>query len=147
MTTTAAAHDLQHAPSPTGGVRRLLLGPGLLRGAWMFVLFGWIGFGIVVLIRWGAGWHPILLLEPIVLIAGLVSGPIGFLSGIGAFDLGSQFGNVQRCQHLARLDLVTHIDRDAPEVAAHLGIERDRRIGSGFADELDICVRDRKTHV
>ena len=50
MTTTAAAHDLQHAPSPTGGVRRLLLGPGLLRGAWMFVLFGWIGFGIVVLI-------------------------------------------------------------------------------------------------
>jgi cytochrome c oxidase subunit 1 len=86
VTTTAAAHDLQHAPSPTGGVRRLLLGPGLLRGAWMFVLFGWIGFGIVVLIRWGAGWHPILLLEPIVLIAGLVSGPIGFLSGIGAFD-------------------------------------------------------------
>ena len=60
MTTTASAQDLHHAPSPTGGWRRLLLGPGLLRGAWMFVLFGWIGFGIVVLIRWGAGWHPIL---------------------------------------------------------------------------------------
>ena len=86
MTTTAAAHDLQHAPSPTGGARRLLLGPGLLRGAWMFVLFGWIGFGIVVLIRWGADWHPILLSEPIVLIAGLVAAPIGFLAGIGAFD-------------------------------------------------------------
>jgi cytochrome c oxidase subunit I len=52
----------------------------------MFVLFGWIGFGIVVLIRWAAGWHPILLTEPIVLIAALVSAPIGFLAGIGAFD-------------------------------------------------------------
>jgi cytochrome c oxidase subunit I len=87
VTTTATAHDLQHAPSPSGGsVRRLLLGAGLLRGAWMFVLFGWIGFGITVLIRWGAGWHPILLLEPLVLVAGLVSAPIGFLAGIGAFD-------------------------------------------------------------
>jgi cytochrome c oxidase subunit 1 len=87
MTTTATAHDVQHAPGPTGGrVRRLLLGPGLVRGAWMFVLFGWIGFGIVVLIRWGAGWHPILLTEPLVLVAALVSAPIGFLAGIGAFD-------------------------------------------------------------
>ena len=60
-TTTASAQDLHHAPSPPRGtVRRLLLGPGLLRGAWMFVLFGWIGFGIVVLIRWSADWHPIL---------------------------------------------------------------------------------------
>ncbi len=86
MTTTATAQDLHHAPSPTGGIRRLLLGPGLLRGAWMFVLFGWIGFGIVVLVRWGAGWHPILLTEPLVLVAALVAAPIGFLAGIGAFD-------------------------------------------------------------
>jgi cytochrome c oxidase subunit I len=88
MTTTATAHDAQHAPSPTGGgtVRRLLLGPGLLRGAWMFVLFGWIGFGIVVGLRWAAGWHPILLTEPIVLVAALVAAPVGFLAGIGAFD-------------------------------------------------------------
>jgi cytochrome c oxidase subunit I len=85
-TTAATAHDVHHAPSPTGGWRRLLLGPGLLRGAWMFVLFGWIGFGIVVLIRWAAAWHPILLLEPLVLVAGLVAAPIGFLAGIGAFD-------------------------------------------------------------
>jgi cytochrome c oxidase subunit 1 len=87
VTTTATAHDAQHAPSPTGGgLRRLLLGPGLLRGAWMFVLFGGIGFGIVILIRWGAGWHPILLTEPIVLVSALVAAPIGFLAGIGAFD-------------------------------------------------------------
>jgi cytochrome c oxidase subunit I len=85
-TTAATAHDVHHAPSPTGGWRRLLLGPGFLRAAWMFVLFGWIGFGIVVLIRWAAGWHPILLLEPIVLVAGLVAAPIGFLAGIGVFD-------------------------------------------------------------
>ena len=39
----------------------------------MFVLFGFIGFGIVVLIRWGAGWDPILLSEPIVLVSGLVA--------------------------------------------------------------------------
>jgi cytochrome c oxidase subunit 1 len=86
VTTTASAQDLHEAPSPTGGIRRLLLGPGLLRGAWMFVLFGAIGFGIVVLIRWGAGWHPILLAEPLVLVSALVSAPIGFLAGIGAFD-------------------------------------------------------------
>ncbi len=52
----------------------------------MFVLFGWIGFGITVGIRAAAGWHPILLTEPIVLIAALVAAPIGFLAGIGAFD-------------------------------------------------------------
>jgi cytochrome c oxidase subunit I len=86
-TSTTTEHDVQHAPGPTRGrVRRLLLGPGLVRAAWMFVLFGWIGFGIVVLIRWGAGWHPILLTEPLVLVAGLVAAPIGFLAGIGAFD-------------------------------------------------------------
>src|SRR5205823_8074961 len=52
----------------------------------MFVLFGGIGFGIVVLIRWGAGWHPILATEPLVLVAALVAAPIGFLAGLGAFD-------------------------------------------------------------
>ncbi len=87
MTTTATAHDTHHAPSPTGGgIRRLFLGPGLFRGAWMFLLFGGIGFGIVVLIRWGAGWDPILATEPLVLVSALVSAPIGFLAGIGAFD-------------------------------------------------------------
>jgi cytochrome c oxidase subunit I len=86
LTATTADHELHHAPSPTGGLRRLLLGPGLLRGAWMFVLFGWIGFGIVVGVRYGAGWDPILATEPLVLVAALVSAPIGFLAGIGAFD-------------------------------------------------------------
>ncbi|HKN62706.1 MAG TPA: cytochrome c oxidase subunit I [Gaiellaceae bacterium] len=87
MTTTATAHDTHLAPGPTGGgIRRTLLGPGLLRGAWMFLLFGGIGLGIVVLIRWGAGWDPILATEPLVLVAALVSAPVGFLAGIGSFD-------------------------------------------------------------
>ena len=52
----------------------------------MCVLFGGIGFGIVVGIRAAAGWHPILLTEPLVLVSALVAAPIGFLAGIGAFD-------------------------------------------------------------
>jgi cytochrome c oxidase subunit I len=86
VTTTASTHDVHHAPSPTGGWRHLIFGAGLLRGAWMFVLFGWIGFGIVVGVRYGAGWDPILATEPLVLVSALVSAPIGFLAGIGAFD-------------------------------------------------------------
>jgi len=86
-TTAATAHDVHHAPSPTGGGwRRQLLGGGLVRAAWMFPLFGGLGLGIVALIRWGAGWHPILATEPVVLVAALVTAPIGFLAGIGAFD-------------------------------------------------------------
>ena len=81
MTTTETARDVQHAPASTrGGPRRLILGAGLLRGAWMFVAFGGLGMGIVVLIRWLAHWHPILATEPLVLVAGHVSAPLGFAS-------------------------------------------------------------------
>jgi cytochrome c oxidase subunit 1 len=92
VTTTASAHDVQQAPSPTGGGGwRLLFRGGLLRAAWMFPFFGGIGFGIVVLCRWAAGWHPILATEPLVLVAALVAAPIGFLAGIGAFDYWSYY--------------------------------------------------------
>ena len=67
-------------------MRRYLLGAGWVRAAWMFVGFGGLGLGIVSLCRWGAGWHPILLSEPDVLVAALVSAPLGFLGGLGAFD-------------------------------------------------------------
>jgi cytochrome c oxidase subunit 1 len=59
---------------------------GLVRAVWMTPLFGAIGFGIVVLVRWAAGWHPILATEPLVLVAGLVAAPLGFLAGVGVFD-------------------------------------------------------------
>ncbi len=52
----------------------------------MTPLFGGIGFGLVVLARWAGHWHPILATAPLVLVAGLVTAPIGFLAGIGAFD-------------------------------------------------------------
>jgi cytochrome c oxidase subunit 1 len=92
LTTTETAHDVQHAPASTrGGPRRLILGAGLLRGAWMFVAFGGLGMGIVVLIRWLSHWHPILATEPLVLVAGLVAAPLGFLAGIGAFDYWARY--------------------------------------------------------
>ena len=58
MTTTAeTSHDLHHAPSPPRSrLRRLLLGAGLLRGAWMTLLFAGFGFGLVVVVRWAAHW-------------------------------------------------------------------------------------------
>ncbi|HKS78424.1 MAG TPA: cytochrome c oxidase subunit I [Gaiellaceae bacterium] len=92
MTTTETAHDVQHAPASTrGGPRRLILGAGLLRAGWMFVAFGGLGMGIVVLIRWLSHWHPILATEPLVLVAGLVAAPVGFLAGIGAFDYWARY--------------------------------------------------------
>ena len=59
---------------------------GLVRAAWMTLLFAGIGFGLVVLVRWSAHWDPIIKLEPLVLVSALVTAPIGFLAGIGAFD-------------------------------------------------------------
>ncbi|HEY2355691.1 MAG TPA: cbb3-type cytochrome c oxidase subunit I, partial [Gaiellaceae bacterium] len=67
-------------------MRKLLLGPGWVRAAWMFVAFGGLGLGIVVGLRYAAGWYPLLLTEPCVLVAALVFAPIGFLAGLGAFD-------------------------------------------------------------
>src|SRR5205814_1544374 len=79
-------HHVPTTPTQHGAFRRYLLGPGWIRAAWMTCLMAAIGFGLVVLARWGAGWHPILYTQPIVLISFLVAAPIGFLGGIGAFD-------------------------------------------------------------
>jgi cytochrome c oxidase subunit I len=80
VTAVAAQH-----PQP-GPWRRHLLGPGWIRAAWMFCLLGAIGFGIVVLCRWGGGWDPILDVDNIILVSLLVAAPVGFLGGLGAFD-------------------------------------------------------------
>src|SRR5262249_8108026 len=84
--TAATAHDVHQAPSPAGGGWRIVYRAGLLRGAWMFVLFGWIGFRITVGIRAAAGWHPILLTEPLVLGPGLWAAPARLPARTGAFD-------------------------------------------------------------
>ena len=85
--TAATLHDA-HPPAPAqhGTARRLLLGPGWIRAAWMFCLFALIGLGIVVGLRWAAGWTPFLDKQIAVLVGLLVAGPLGFLAGIGCFD-------------------------------------------------------------
>jgi cytochrome c oxidase subunit 1 len=60
--------------------------PNLLRAAWCAALFFVIGLYIVAGIRWLAGWDPVYDWEVITLISAMVTAPIGFLLGLGAFD-------------------------------------------------------------
>jgi cytochrome c oxidase subunit I len=87
MTSTTVGHEV-HAPAPprSGGGWSILYRAGWIRAAWMFCLFGAIGFGLVVVFRWWGGWHPLFDMSVITLVSLLVAGPIGFLAGIGAFD-------------------------------------------------------------
>ena len=87
MTHTAPAHEAHHAPAspPPRGLRRLTAA-GWIRAAWMSVLFWALGAGLVCLLRWIAGWHPIWDWEVLAIVAFMVTLPIGFLAGIGAFD-------------------------------------------------------------
>ena len=57
-----------------------------MRAAWMTALFAGLGFGLVVVLRSWAGWHPILDWQVLTVISFLTAGPIGFLAGLGAFD-------------------------------------------------------------
>ena len=69
-----------------GTARRLLLGAGWIRAAWMTVFFAAIGLGIVLVLRWWGNWQPIWDWQPIVLVSFLVAAPVGFLAGIGTLD-------------------------------------------------------------
>ncbi len=80
----AQRYDLDRPP-PTSG-RRYLTRPGWVRAIWMTALFFGLGLGLVVFIRWLAGWHPIVDWQVITVVAILTSAPIGFLAGLGAFD-------------------------------------------------------------
>jgi hypothetical protein len=60
--------------------------PGLIRGAWCFVLFFLAGLYLVAGVRWLAGWDPVYDWNIIVLVGGLTMGPVGFLLGNGNFD-------------------------------------------------------------
>ncbi len=59
--------------------------PGWLRVIWCMPAVGFLGLGLVCLIRWVSDWFPVWKSGPLVSVA-LVSFPIGFLMGIGAFD-------------------------------------------------------------
>ena len=87
MTSTTHApthHGAGHGDTPRR--RGYLMRPGWVRAAWVTPAFFLIGMYIVVALRWLAGWDPIYDWEIIVLIAGMVTAPIGFLLGLGTFD-------------------------------------------------------------
>ena len=79
-----APHDMGHSAPPRK--RGLLMRPGLIRGAWCFVLFFLAGLYLVAGVRWLAGWDPVYDWNIIVLVGGLTMGPVGFLLGNGNFD-------------------------------------------------------------
>ena len=86
--TTAVEHHVEpgHGPVAQPPSRGLLMRPGLLRGLWCSALFFLIGLYIVAGIRWLAGWEPVYDWEIITLVSAMVTAPIGFLLGLGAFD-------------------------------------------------------------
>jgi cytochrome c oxidase subunit I len=84
--TTDQHHDPHLAPAPPRGiVRRLLLGPGFVRAAWMVALFFGIGTLLGPGIRWAIGYDPIWDGQVWTVIE-LAAVPLGFLAGIGGFD-------------------------------------------------------------
>jgi cytochrome c oxidase subunit I len=111
VSSIAKQHD--HLPvtrrrqRPPSGWRRALQ-PGWLRVPWMSALFFGIGLGLVLLVRWAEGWHPIWYWPPIITAAFLTALPIGFLAGIGGFDywakyaLGAPTGPEDHSGHGAR---------------------------------------------
>jgi cytochrome c oxidase subunit I len=85
---TEVLEQTPHAPAapPKTGWRRWVWGPGFVRAAWMTPLFFAIGLGIVVGLRSIAHYEPVWDWLLIVTVAGLITAPLGFLAGIGAFD-------------------------------------------------------------
>jgi cytochrome c oxidase subunit I len=87
MTAVSEHVDTGHAGhEPPSQRRSILMRPGLVRAAWVAPLFFFVFMNVVVAIRALAGWAPYYDWTIIVLIAGLVAAPIGFLLGLGAFD-------------------------------------------------------------
>jgi cytochrome c oxidase subunit 1 len=85
--TTAVQHHAEPAHHGAPPRRRsIFMRPNLLRAAWCAALFFVIGLYIVAGIRWLAGWDPVYDWEVITLISAMVTAPIGFLLGLGAFD-------------------------------------------------------------
>jgi cytochrome c oxidase subunit 1 len=86
VTTRTDGHHAVHERPPAPRGWRVLLAAGWLRAAWFTALFFGVGLGIVVGIRAAAGWDPLFEWSVIVVAAALTAAPIGFLTGLGAFD-------------------------------------------------------------
>ncbi len=64
--------------------------PGWLRVIWATPLFGALGLGLVVLLRWAASWDPIWKWSSIATVE-LTAVPLGFLVGLGGFDYWARY--------------------------------------------------------
>ncbi len=85
-TTTAHSHAPQHSSDEPPRRRHWLLAAGWLRSFWMTGFFFLLGMGIVVGLRALGGYDPALDWEVVIVVGALTMAPLGFLSGIGAFD-------------------------------------------------------------
>ena len=87
---TDVAHDTHEenghhgAPPARTGLKRWTA-PGWYRVLWCTPLFAGIGFAIVYLIRWKAGWEPYWN-GTVIAGVSMVTIPLGFLTGLGGFD-------------------------------------------------------------
>ena len=91
---TSVTHDHHHAPASPSGLRKLTA-PGWYRVLWTTPLVGFIGLGIVGLIRWAADWDPIWKSGPLATV-GTVSFPMGLLIGLGGFDFWTYYASGKR---------------------------------------------------
>ena len=82
----AQDHDVHLVPEPQ---RRSplswLLAAGYLRCLWTIPMMFGIGVGIITCVRWLNGWGPVWE-GSVVTTVSLITIPLGFLGGIGAFD-------------------------------------------------------------
>src|ERR1700759_2327932 len=62
-----------------------LRAPGLLRGGWFFAIGVAFAYGLVGLIRYVSHYHPYFKGDAVLTVA-MISGPMFFLVGLGAFD-------------------------------------------------------------
>jgi cytochrome c oxidase subunit I len=85
-TTTSQSHASQHASHEPPRRRHWLLAAGWPRAAWMTGFFFLLGMGIVVGLRALGGYDPTLDWKPVIVVGALTMAPLGFLSGLGAFD-------------------------------------------------------------
>ena len=86
VSTTNGHHvDPHAAPPPPRGWHRVTA-PGWYRALWTTPLFFGIGVAIVLVARSLAGWGPAWEWNVVVVVAFLTAAPLGFLTGIGAFD-------------------------------------------------------------
>src|SRR5215471_13980951 len=78
-------HGEQPPPRPTT-VREYLTRGGWPRAIWMTFLFFGLGLALVVFVRWLTGLDPFVDWKVIAVVAILITAPLGFLAGLGAFD-------------------------------------------------------------